>query len=149
MTPDISDLIRSASAPVLLSLSMKRITWAIITGCDWFPCLLSLGSEERLSLTLPSSHYLDLDQAAWYLGKSTRLAVRQNWTQTPNLKSSCWVIPARHSKFWGFSVLLVKILKVRSHRAAFQDQVTWNSAHGRHIHYKYTVCFPMEKVCPV
>lgn len=149
VTPDINDLIRSASAPVLLRLSMKRIILGIIIGCDWFPCPLSLGSEERLSLTLPSSHCLDLDQAAWYLGKSTCLAVIQNWTETPNLKSSCWVIQVRHSKFGGFSVLLVKILKVRSHRLAFQDQVIWNSAHGRHIHYKYTVCFPMKKVCPV
>ena len=97
------------------------------------------------SLTLSASRCQDLSHEVRYLGKSTGLAVRQTWTQTPIMKSCCWVIQVRSSKFRGFGVLLVKIETVSSQGPVFKDQVIWYSAHERHVQYTCMVFFPVKR----
>ena len=73
------------------------------------------------------------------------LAVRKTWTQTPIMKSCCWVIQVRSSKFRGFGVLLVKIETVSSQGPVFKDQVIWNNAHERHVQYIHMVLFSVKR----
>lgn len=107
-----------------LRLCMKLTRWGIIMGYRGFPCPFSPTSqwvrEARLSLTVPSFHCLDLNQAPWHLGTSTGFAVRQTWIWTLNLKTICWVI-----EIFGLQCLHCQNRKRKVHRIVFKDRVIW------------------------